>query len=89
LRIEAVIRHTGLAGAFPVGLIGSAFKAGDIFVGPLTRAIHDLAPQAQVSMVEMAPVGGCLLLAAHAAGADRALDRRELGRLIEGALEDA
>jgi glucosamine kinase len=93
-QIAAVIEHTGLEGAFSVGLIGSAFKAGEVFVGPLTRAIHELAPQAQVSTVEMAPVGGCLLLAERASGAGGALDggkragldRRELERLIDAVL---
>jgi N-acetylglucosamine kinase-like BadF-type ATPase len=85
-QIAAVIEHTGLQGAFPVGLIGSAFRAGEVFVGPLTRAIHQLAPQAQVLIVELAPVGGCLLLAERACGASGGLDRGELGRLIDAAL---
>ena len=33
-QIAAVIEQTGLAGEFPVGLIGSAFKAGELFVAP-------------------------------------------------------
>jgi N-acetylglucosamine kinase-like BadF-type ATPase len=94
-QIAAVIERTGLDGAFSVGLIGSAFKAGEVFVGPLTRAIHALAPQAQVSIVEMAPVGGCLLLAERACyaagtqgehGRPARLDRGELQRLIDAAL---
>lgn len=86
LLIDAVIRHTGLAGAFPVGLIGSAFKAGEVFVGPLARAIHELAPQADVSLVEMTPVGGCVLLAARTCEVAQAIERRELARLIDAAL---
>ncbi len=85
-QIAAVIERTGLRGAFPVGLIGSAYKAGAVFVEPLTRAIHALAPQAEVSVVEMAPVGGSLLLAAHACGAEAALEGIDLAGLIEGAL---
>jgi N-acetylglucosamine kinase-like BadF-type ATPase len=85
-QITAVIRQTGLVGAFPIGLIGSAFKAGDIFVGPLTRVIHALAPDAQIARVEMAPVGGCVMLAARACGADRAVEQAELARLIDEAL---
>ncbi len=85
-QIAAVIERTGLRGAFPVGLIGSAFKAGAVFVEPLTRAIHALAPQAEVAVVEMAPVGGSLLLAAHACGAEAALAGIDLAGLIEGAL---
>ncbi len=85
-QIAAVIERTGLRGAFPVGLIGSAYKAGAVFVEPLTRAIHALAPQAQVAVVEMAPVGGSLLLAAHACGAEAALEGIDLAGLIEGGL---
>jgi glucosamine kinase len=87
-QILAVIRRTGLAGGeqdapFPVGLIGSAFKAGPIFVDPLSDAIHAVAPLAQIDAVEMAPVGGSLLLAARAAGAK--LDAATLSAAIERA----
>jgi N-acetylglucosamine kinase-like BadF-type ATPase len=89
-QIVAVIREIGLEGdsEFPVGLIGSAFKAGRVFVEPLTRAVHDCAPHARVVPVEMAPVGGSLLLAAKAAGRGDALAAGTLAKLIEGALED-
>jgi glucosamine kinase len=85
-QVAAVIRQTGLRGDFPVGLIGSAFKAGRVFVEPLAAAIHALAPQARVAVVEMAPVGGSLLLAARACGAERALAELDLVGLIDGAL---
>jgi N-acetylglucosamine kinase-like BadF-type ATPase len=88
-QITAVIRQTGLTGAsFPVGLIGSAFKAGAVFVEPLVLAVRQSAPDARVSVVEMAPVGGSLLLAARAAGRGDALDSGELSRLIDSALSD-
>jgi glucosamine kinase len=85
-QIAAVIHQTGLEGDFPVGLIGSAYKAGAVFVEPLTDAIHALAPQARVAVVEMPPVGGALLLAAHACGAQAELEEIDLTALIEGAL---
>ena len=92
-QVAAVIRQTGLAddaaqggGCFPVGLIGSAFKAGPLFVGPLTQAVHACAPQAKVGTVEMAPVGGSLLLAARACGAGGQLSAAELAPLLEHAL---
>ena len=85
-QIAAVIRRTGLVGAFPVGLIGSAFKAGAVFVEPLALAVRELAPDARVSVVEMAPVGGSLLLALRACGCEDALDGAELARLLEQAL---
>ncbi len=87
-QIAAVIHQTGLQGAFPVGLIGSAWKAGAVFVDPLTRAVHALAPEAQVAVVEMNPVGGSLLLAARAAGAEEALAGLDLAGLIGGALAE-
>ncbi|MGO9321243.1 MAG: BadF/BadG/BcrA/BcrD ATPase family protein [Solirubrobacteraceae bacterium] len=71
---------------FPVGLIGSAFKAGAVFVEPLTRAIHACAPHARVGTVEMAPVGGSLLLAARMCGDGDAIAPAELAPLIEQAL---
>jgi len=85
-QIAAVIRQAGLQGAFPVGLIGSVFKAGPVFVAPLVRGIRQCAPEARVATVEMPPVGGSLLLAARACGNGQALDMLELARLIEGAV---
>ncbi len=76
----------GWSGEFPVGLIGSAYKAGAVFVAPLTRAIHACAPNARVGTVEMAPVGGSLLLAARACGVGEAIDAAELTSLIDDAL---
>jgi N-acetylglucosamine kinase-like BadF-type ATPase len=84
-RIAAVIRETALEGAFPVGLIGSAFKAGPVFVEPLARAVHAVAPEAEVKVVGTAPVAGSLLLAARARGAEEALVGIDLAALIEGA----
>ncbi|HYM54939.1 MAG TPA: BadF/BadG/BcrA/BcrD ATPase family protein [Solirubrobacteraceae bacterium] len=93
-QIVAVIRQTGLAGGspdgsrppFPVGLIGSAFKAGPVFVGPLARLVHEHAPEAEVATVEMAPVGGSVLLAARACGHAGELTAAELSRLIDDAM---
>ncbi len=93
-QIVAVIRRTGLgeasgedaAAEFPVGLIGSAFKAGRVFIQPLTEVIHAAAPRARVSTVEMPPVGGSLLLAARLCGEHDAIAPTELAQLIEQAL---
>jgi N-acetylglucosamine kinase-like BadF-type ATPase len=91
-QIAAVVRMTGLADSdgggadFPLGLIGSALKAGGVFVEPLTRAVHEHAPRANVFTVQMAPVGGSLLLAARACGCGEELSTAELSRLIDQAL---
>jgi N-acetylglucosamine kinase-like BadF-type ATPase len=102
-QIATVIEHTGLAQAgeggedageapppraFPVGLIGSAFKAGDLFVGPLTTIIEGLAPHARVSVVELAPVGGSVLLAAQACGHAGDVDPDELARLLDARVDE-
>ena len=57
-----------------------------MFVEPLTRAVHAHAPHARVSAVEMAPVGGSLLLAARACGHGEEIAAEELTPLIDGAL---
>jgi glucosamine kinase len=93
-QIAAVIHQTGLAAGpgggtaaeFPVGLIGSAFKAGRVFIQPLTARIHAFAPSARVGTVEMAPVGGSLLLAARMCGQGDAITATELAPLVEQAL---
>lgn len=84
-QIAAVIAHAGLTGAFPVGLVGSAFKAGEVFVGPLREEIARLAPQAQTDVVKLPPVAGALMLAIEAAGARDQLDLDGLGELIAAA----
>ncbi len=84
-QIRAVIANTGLTGEFPIGLIGSAFRAGEVFVEPLTHAIHEVAPRARVFPVELAPVGGSLLLGMRACGCEGALSGEELSRLLDAA----
>jgi N-acetylglucosamine kinase-like BadF-type ATPase len=88
-QIVVAIERAGLGelaaqDGFPVGLSGSAFKAGPVFVEPLTAAVLAAAPAARVSLVDMAPVGGSLLLAAHACGCE--LERAELSRQLDAAL---
>jgi hypothetical protein len=83
-----VIRETGLVdSAFPVGLIGSVFRAGALFVEPLSEAICAVAPGAAVAAVEMPPVGGSLLLAARACGCSAQVDPAELAELLDSAAQ--
>jgi glucosamine kinase len=85
-QVVAVVEQTGLVDYFPVGLIGSAFKAGALFVEPLAAIVGRVAPQARVAVVEMAPVGGCLLLAARVAGREQLVDPAELKPLLDAVL---
>ena len=82
-QITVVIGRTGLPGArdpFPVGLIGSVFKAGRVFIDPLVAEVTTACAQARLSVVDTAPVAGSLVLAARACGA--ALERDEVSRLL-------
>jgi N-acetylglucosamine kinase-like BadF-type ATPase len=90
-QVAVVARETGLAqaDAFPLGLIGSVFKAGELFAEPLAAAVRESAPGAQVAVVEMAPVGGSLHLALRACGCGEALEAEELRRLLDDALAHA
>ncbi|HST31952.1 MAG TPA: BadF/BadG/BcrA/BcrD ATPase family protein [Solirubrobacteraceae bacterium] len=90
-QVAVVARETGLAqlDSFPLGLIGSVFKAGPLFAEPLAAAVRESAPGAQVAIVEMAPVGGSLQLALRACGCGEALGAGELRRLLDGALAHA
>ena len=82
-QIAVVIQRTGLAQAgesFPVGLIGSAFRAGSVFVEPLAARVRERAPHANVAVVDMPPVVGSLLLAARACA--HPLRRDELADML-------
>jgi N-acetylglucosamine kinase-like BadF-type ATPase len=88
-RIAAVIRETGLASSeasFPVGLIGSAFHAGEVFVGPLRECVGEEAANAAVTVVDTPPVAGSLMLAAHACARGEELAAEALAPVLERAL---
>ena len=85
-QIAAVVHQTGLTGDFPIGLIGSGFKAGEVFIGPLAREIAGFAPQAGIDRVEMPPVAGSLILAIRACGHAGTVTLPELADLISGAV---
>lgn len=85
-QVSAVIRNTGLGGSFPVGLIGSAFKAGQVFVEPLTETIAELAPAARVRVVEAPPAAGALMLALSSCGHAGDADVDELGHRLDAVL---
>jgi N-acetylglucosamine kinase-like BadF-type ATPase len=87
-QIAAVARNVGLdeADSFPLGLIGSVFKAGALFADPLVAAVHETAPGACASVVEMAPVGGSLQLALRVCGCADAVTHERLQELLDDAL---
>jgi len=88
-QIAAVIRETGLAASaerFPVGLIGSAFHAGEVFVAPLRDCVGEEAANAAVTVVDTPPVAGSLMLAAAGCVAGAELTATALAPVLERAL---
>jgi len=66
LNVNAVIRQLDLQdSSFDVILIGSLFKAGEIYIQPLRETIHEFAPNAQLVSLSVPPVVGAILLAAE------------------------
>lgn len=53
---------------FDVILIGSLFKAGPMYIEPLQRTIHRVAPGACFSLLQAPPVTGAVLLAMEQVG---------------------
>lgn len=85
-QVAAVVDRTGLAeGQFPVGLIGSVFRSGEVFTGPLRRHILRAAPGALIAPSVTPPVAGSLLLAARLAGRSEEVDLERLGRALANA----
>jgi len=52
--------------AFEIILMGSVFKAGEIFIRPFSEVVHAFAPQASLIHLKKPPVLGSVLLAAEA-----------------------
>jgi N-acetylglucosamine kinase-like BadF-type ATPase len=76
---NAVIRQLNLQDlTFDVVLIGSVFKAGEIYVQPFRETIHDFAPGAHLILLSVPPVVGSVLLAAEAVGLQNKAFRPQL-----------
>jgi len=67
--VNAVVRQLNLQTmSFDVVLIGSVFKAGEIYIEPFRETIHQFAPQANLVHLTVPPVVGAVLLAAETLG---------------------
>lgn len=88
-QVAAVIRETGLGAekeSFPVGLIGSAFHAGEVFVGPLRECVGKATANAVVDIVDTPPVAGSLMLAAHGCASGASVSASALAPALERAV---
>lgn len=66
---KAVIHQLNLQGSsFEIVLVGSLFKAGEIYIAPFREAITAFAPDAKLVRLSVPPVVGSVLLAAETAG---------------------
>lgn len=64
--VNAVIRQLSLQSLeFEVILIGSVFKAGEIYIKPFRKMIHSFAPKAKLRRLTEPPVVGSILLASE------------------------
>jgi hypothetical protein len=69
-----------------VTLIGSTFRAGEVFTGPLRERLRGVTGGRDFSVPRLPPVGGSLWLAARAAGVETALDPADLATRLDAAL---
>ncbi len=67
--VNAVIRQLNIQGlTFDIVLIGSVFKAGEIYIRPFRETIHEFAPGAHLISLSIPPVVGSIVLAAEVVG---------------------
>ena len=84
-QISTVYRALDFGGPAEVTLIGSNFRAGEVFVGPLREHLRHVTGGRDFAAPRLPAVGGSLWLAARAAGAEHRLDPEA----IASALGDA
>ncbi|HZN18491.1 MAG TPA: BadF/BadG/BcrA/BcrD ATPase family protein [Micromonosporaceae bacterium] len=71
--------------AFPVVLVGGAFRSGSALLDPFADAVHRVRPGASLTYPAVLPVGGSLWLAARAAGLEPRLDPERFTKALSGA----
>jgi glucosamine kinase len=85
-QVTVVYRRLGFTAPVDVSLVGSAFKAGDIFTGPLRDELAPLLRDGDFSAPRLPPVGGSLWLAARAAGMEHLLSYQHVASSLSAAL---
>ncbi len=79
-QVTTVITRTELSGTFPLGLVGSTWKAGPLMRESFDRNVRTVAPEADIHVPEMPPAGGSLIVAAMAAETRDAVDTERLAK---------
>jgi N-acetylglucosamine kinase-like BadF-type ATPase len=84
-QISAVYAALDFGGPAEVTLIGSNFRAGEVFLGPLREHVRHVTGGRDFAAPKLPAVGGSLWLAARAAGAEGRLNARDLAAALDDA----
>ncbi len=85
-QIEVIHTTLQFDGPADVTLIGSNFRAGEVFLGPLRERLRPVLGDRDFSVPRLPPVGGSLWLASRAAGAETRLRPDDVATALETAL---
>jgi N-acetylglucosamine kinase-like BadF-type ATPase len=85
-QIEVIHTTLQFDGPADVTLIGSNFRAGEVFLGPLRERLRPVLGDRDFSVPRLPPVGGSLWLASRAAGAETRLRADDVAAALDSAL---
>jgi glucosamine kinase len=84
-QISTVYAALDFGGPAEVTLIGSNFRAGEVFIGPLREHLRHVTGGRDFAAPRLPAVGGSLWLAARAAGAEQRMDAQALAVALRDA----
>ncbi len=84
-QISAVYARLDFGGPAEVTLIGSNFRAGEVFIGPLREHLRHVTGGQDFAAPTLPAVGGSIWLAGRAARAEQWLDAQALAAALRGA----
>lgn len=87
-QIEVIHATLQFGGPAEVTLIGSNFRAGEVFLGPLRERLRPVLGDRDFSVPRLPPVGGSLWLASRAAGAETRLRADDVAAALDLALRN-
>jgi glucosamine kinase len=87
-QIEVIHTTLQFDGPADVTLIGSNFRAGEVFLGPLRERLRTVLGGRDFSVPRLPPVGGSLWLASRAAGAETQLRAGDVAAALDTALRN-
>jgi glucosamine kinase len=85
-QIEVIHTTLQFDGPADVTLIGSNFRAGEVFLGPLRKRLRPVLGDRDFSVPRLPPVGGSLWLASRATGAETRLRAGDVAAALDSAL---